>query len=290
MQQGAHQLKQTLNRFDAMRGKAKQVAELAKRLYGVDLSQAPVSFNLKGRVAGWAGCKICEGRKMVSFRFNCELIEGDHFEDMMTDTVPHELAHGVCYLRPELGRKHDAGWRRVCVALGGNGNTRHNYETTPRGGGITYRAACGTEVTVSKLMHQKIQAGTVRKLKKTSGRVDRYCAWAPQHQPLPAVPQMRKIGEMVIPGNKLPAPPVAPTPAPAAVERKVLVAPVIPVRKEVRITKDGELTWAEKVRCLIRAHKALGHDINKVIELAILDLGMTCERARSCVKAHWNKV
>jgi hypothetical protein len=86
----------------------------------------------------------------------------------------------------------------------------------------------------------------------------------------------------------MPVPPVAP--APAAVERKVVVAPVIPARKEVRITKDGELTWAEKVRRLIRAHKDLGHDINKVIELAILDLGMTRERARSCVKAHWNKV
>lgn len=280
------------DRFDAIRSKTAQVLAKAEALYGVKI-EPQILFNLTGRTAGYASCRFCMfTRKAQDFklRFNREIIQGKHFQDMMDNTVPHEVAHLVTYARPDLGRKHDTGWRLICLALGGNGNTRHNYETTPKGGGITYRATCGTEVTVSKLIHTKIQAGQGRVLRKTRGRVDRFCAWAPQGQPLPEVPQMRKIGELVIPGNKLPAPPVSPTPAPAAVERKVLVAPVIPARKEVRITKDGELTWAEKVRRLIRAHKDLGHDINKVIELAILDLGMTRERARSCVKAHWNKV
>ena len=54
------------------------------------------------------------------------------------------------------------------------------------------------------------------------------------------------------------------------------------------VSKTGEMTWAEKVRQLIRARKAEGQQ--KVIELAVTDLGMTRERARSCVKAHWEKV
>lgn len=278
-------------RIQAMQDRIKQGIAKAETLYNIKLSPL-VLFDLRGKRAGCAQCNRCRWTGKVSnlkLRFNQQFINNEHFQDMLDNTVPHELAHLVCFLRPDLGNNHDNGWRMVCMALGGNGNTRHDYKVEIKNG-FTYRASCGTEVSVSKVIHTKIQAGQTRILKKTRGRIDRYCAWAPVGKPLPAVPQMRKIGEIVIPGhvfgNK---PAVTPVPAPVA-ERKVLVAPVTPAKKEVRATKDGELTWAEKVRRLIRAHKALGNDINKVIELAILDLGMTRERARSCVKAHWNKV
>jgi hypothetical protein len=62
------------------------------------------------------------------------------------------------------------------------------------------------------------------------------------------------------------------------------------VRKTVDVQKTGELTWAEKVRRLIGTHKPQGISQDHVIMLAIMDLGMTRERARSCVKAHWNKI
>lgn len=281
------------HRIQAMQDRVQQVIAKAETLYNIKLSPQ-VLFDLRGKRAGCAQCSRCRWTGKVSnlkVRFNQQFINNENFQDMLDNTVPHELAHLVCYMRPDLGDHHDNGWRRVCMALGGNGNTRHDYKVEIKNG-FTYRASCGTEVTVSRVIHTKIQAGSVRVFKKTRGRIDRYCAWAPVGQTLPAVPQMRKVGEMVIPivyrhdiGNK-----PAETPAAPAVERKVLVAPVIPAKKAVRITKDGELTWAEKVRCLIREHKTLGNDINKVIELAILDLGMTRDRARSCVKAHWNKV
>lgn len=271
-----------MDRFEAMRTRTQEVLAKAELLYGVKIDPK-ILFNLKGRVAGWAGCKFCRlTRKAQDFtlRFNTDLIQGKHFDDMMNLTVPHEVAHLVCYARPDLGSKHNPGWKRVCLALGGNGSRTHSYETAPaRGKGFTYRASCGTELTVSSIIHRKIQMGQTRVLKKTRGRVDRYCAWAPQGAPLPAAPPTRKIAEFVIPVVK-----AGPTQAKPVVKPVVKAAPP-------KVTKvQGEITWAEKVRRLIRAHKSLGMSMEYVITLAISDLGMTKERAKSCVKAHWDKI
>lgn len=261
-------------RYQAMQDQVARVLAQAEKLYGVKISPT-VSFNLRGRVAGWAGCTLCRVTRTASnfrLRFNCELIEGKHFDDMVNNTVPHEIAHLVCYARPDLGSKHDAGWQRVCLALGGDGKRCHTYEVSPKGGGFTYRATCGTVITVSRQIHNKIQMGQGRVLKKTRGRVDRYCAWAPQGQPLPEVPQMRKIAELVVPQPRAANP-----------------QPVMPVAQPAAQTGDN-LSWAEKVRRLIGEHKSRGISQETVISLAVMNLGMTKARARSCVKAHWDRV
>ena len=261
-------------RYQAMQDQVARVLAQADKLYGVKISPT-VSFNLRGRVAGWAGCTLCRVTRTASnfrLRFNCELIEGKHFDDIVNNTVPHEVAHLVCYARPDLGSKHDAGWQRVCLALGGDGKRCHTYEVSPRGGGFTYRATCGTVITVSRQIHNKIQMGQGRVLKKTRGRVDCYCAWAPQGQPLPEVPQMRKFAEMVVPQPRATNP-----------------QPVMSVASPATQTGDN-LSWAEKVRRLIQAHKPQGISQETVIRLAVVNLGMTKARARSCVKAHWDRV
>lgn len=262
------QVKQDIVRFERVRQRTQEVMQKAKTLFGVDVSSASIQFNLRGRTAGTAGCRYCAmtGKKNLSLRFNCEIIQGDQFEEFLKDTIPHEVAHLCGFMDPTLGRKHDGAWRRTCIALGGSGARTHSYETAPaRGRGFTYVATCGTQITVSQVIHGKIQAGQGRMIKKTKGKVNRFCVWAPQGMPLPALPPTRLITEFVVPVPKS-------------------VTPVAP--KVV----TGELTWAEKVRRLIRAHKALGVSQDTVICLAIQDLGMTRERARSCVKAHWDKV
>jgi predicted SprT family Zn-dependent metalloprotease len=253
-----------MDRFEAVRARTQEVLAKAELLYGVKIDPK-ILFNLKGRVAGWAGCKFCRiTRKAQDFtlRFNSELIQGKHFEDMMNLTIPHEVAHLTCYARPDLGAKHNPGWKRVCVSLGGSGDRTHSYNTAPaRGDGFTYRATCGTEITVSAVIHRKIQMGQGRVLRKTKGRIHKDCAWVPYGQPVDTAP-------------------VAPTST---------AQPVMPAQKVVHTRKQGELTWAEQVRRLIRAHKPQGISQETVIGLAIMELGMTRERARSCVKAHWDK-
>ena len=267
-----------MDRFKAMTERTHQVLAKAEALYGVKT----IAFNLRGRVAGWAGCKFCaltRQAKDFSLRFNSEIIQGDHFEDMINFTIPHEIAHLLCYARPELGRKHDAGWKRVCIALGGNGSRTHNYDVVVRGR-WDYLTDLGNKVSVTKKYHAYVQAGGTLTFKRGLGQIHKASVHAPSGE-LKVTPKPDNI--VVVRTQPKPAA----APAPKVVTR----APkATTVSKTVVVSKTGELTWAEKVRQLIRAHKPRGISQDTVISLAILELGMTKERARSCVKAHWDKI
>jgi predicted SprT family Zn-dependent metalloprotease len=267
-----------LDRFEAMRTRTKEVLEKAQLMYGVKIDPT-VTFNLRGRVAGWAGCKYCmfTQQKKYTLRFNSEIIQGDHFDDMMQNTVAHEVAHLVCYARPDLGRKHDAGWQRVCVALGGDGKRTHSYDVVVKGR-WDYLTDLGNKVSVTKRYHAAVQAGLTLRFKKGLGAITK----ASPHAPSGQLKVTQKPDNTTVVRTQPPAPKPKPTPKPKAVYTKVI--------KTVEVQKTGELTWAEKVRRLIRAHKPKGISQETVISLAIMDLGMTKERAKSCVKAHWEKV
>jgi predicted SprT family Zn-dependent metalloprotease len=162
--------------------KCKQVIEAAKRIYNVDLSVVRVGFNLKGRVAGWAQWKRRLGVASYTVRFNHDMIvrgDAEVLRDMVEDTVPHEFAHIVCYMRPELGKNHDGGWQRVCVALGGTGKRTHDLEVV-YGKGATYEYTTdrGHKVRMSERHHKKVQAGIPLRYRKGLGTVTQTCAYS----------------------------------------------------------------------------------------------------------------
>ena len=280
-----------MDRFAAITERTRQVLAQAEKLYGVKI-EPTIAFNLRGRVAGWAGCKFCWMTRQAtqfSLRFNSEIIQGDHFNDMMDNTVPHEVAHLVCYARPDLGRKHDAGWQRVCMALGGNGKRTHNYDVVVRGR-WDYLTDRGNKVSVTKKYHNYVQMGGVLNFKKGLGMISRTSPCAPSGQLKVTPTPDNTMVTITKPKTDITTAPK--TDIRQAPKTDITRAPKTNVRvsKTVEVSKTGELTWAEKVRRLIRAQKALGVGIDTVISLAIVDLGMTKERAKSCVKAHWDKV
>lgn len=271
-----------MDRQAEIKRKTQEVLDLAHRLYGVRITPT-IAFNLRGRVAGWAGCRFCRVTRQANqftLRFNCDLIQGQHFEDMRDETVPHEVAHLVCYARPELGRKHNDGWRRVCLALGGNGKTRHSYDVSHAAGSIVYVSDRGHEIKLSKIRHAKIQAGAYYTLKGGRGRVDRYCAWAPEGQQ--PVVRLQRPTTPPRPTWALPfqVRPAASQPAPAVVRT--------PVVRSVAPTPAGT-SWADQVRSLIRQARAVGRDEAWVIRHAVEVLGMKSSSARNCVKANWER-
>lgn len=268
----------TIARQAEIRRKTQEVLDLAHRLYGVRI-QPMISFNLRGRVAGWAGCRFCRVTRQASqftLRFNCDLIQGQHFQDMRDETVPHEVAHLVCYARPELGRKHNDGWRRVCLALGGNGKTRHSYDVSHAAGSIVYVSDRGHEIKLSKIRHAKIQAGVYYMLKGGRGRVDRYCAWAPEGQ----TPQVRLQRPTTTPPR--------PTWAAPFQVRQAASQPAAPVVAQPVAATTGT-SWADRVRGLIRQARAQGRDEAWVIQHAVEVMGMKASSARNCVKANWER-
>lgn len=174
------------NRFTDIANRCREVVADANRIFGTKLNPQ-ISFDLRGRSAGlanWQRINSPSGHVLIKeiIKFNRDMILGNGYQHVITNTVPHEVAHLVCVARPELGRNHNHGWKRVCVTLGGNGKRCHSEEVEYAHGTYVYIATCGMRVTLSKIIHRRIQAGQVRLISKTGGRLNRMCAWAPLGQ------------------------------------------------------------------------------------------------------------
>lgn len=124
-----------------------------------------VLFNLTGATAGQA----MHTRTGYGMRFNKDMIEGDSFDHIYNETLPHELAHIVCFAHPAIGHGHSRGWKRMCIKLGGNGKRTHSEEIL-YACGITYLYYTSTnrEVRVSSIVHKKIQNGKTYRCKDGS--------------------------------------------------------------------------------------------------------------------------
>lgn len=140
--------------------KCDEIVAIAEEKFNVDLSDVKITLDVRGRNAGIAQWRRTFGETSYKVRFNNAMINGDAFDDMINDTVPHELAHIVCYMRPELGKNHDAGWKRVCIALGGSGERCHSNKTV-HARGRTYEYITSTKkiVRLGDKYHARVQNG-----------------------------------------------------------------------------------------------------------------------------------
>lgn len=244
-------------RMEQIQNRIKQVMTAAEERYGVDFSEVQVRFDLRGRCAGIAGYQgTMFGERNYFLRFNCDMIKTDAFKHLIDDTVPHEIAHIVCYMRPELGRRHDAGWKRVCRALGGTGERCHSEQVVfANGKTFQYKSTVGRLVTVSERTHRKIQMGATYLLKRGGGQITKLSEWM-RFQP--GVVQMAEA-------------PAAPRVAPKATT-----------------TKTG--SKAEKVREFIRLAKRNDMPQSTVIWTAQVELGMPKSQAQRYVIENWDRV
>jgi len=277
-------------RFAAITDKTKEVLARAKSLYGVTLNPM-ISFNLRGRVAGWASCKLCRMTltRQYTLKFNRDLITGKHFEDIRDETVAHEVAHLVCFANPMLGKNHNEGWKRVCLALGGNGKSRHSYDVEYAAGTFVYVSDRGANINVSKIRHGKIQNGMSYRFKGGKGNVDRYCAWAPAGQ-TPRVTNKKPVATITAsnPGGAWVPPVTAWDEMIAAVRRKIQNVPIIPANAATRAATGG--SKADQVRGFIREAKRDGHNQGWAVQLAQSVLGMPRGQAIRYVTENWDKV
>ena len=155
--------------------KTKACFDKAKELYGLDLSRVHVRFDLKGRSAGQA----CRRGGQYIIRYNHDMLTREAFDHLLNATVPHEVAHIVCFMDRSLGADHNSGWERVCKALGGTGATRHKEEVV-YGKGHTYEYTTdrGNKVRVGDKYHKDIQQGRPLRYRNGIGTVTRECAYS----------------------------------------------------------------------------------------------------------------
>ena len=153
----------------------KAVFTKAKELYPhLSFDAVSIRFDLRGRCAGMARRRGTQ----YSVRFNADMLTREAFDHVLNDTVPHEVAHIVCFMDPRLGRNHDYGWASVCRRLGGTGARTHDEEVV-YGKGLTYEYTTtrGHQVRVSQQIHSRIQQrGVTYTYKGAKGKIDKNCA------------------------------------------------------------------------------------------------------------------
>lgn len=256
--------------IQAIQAKVQQCIQAAEAKFGITMPAVQIRFDLRGRAAGMAGVQSnYQGGRTFYLRFNVKHMQlgGQTWEHLLNDTVPHEVAHTVCQAFPKFGRNHDAGWKRVCLALGGNGRRCYGEDDAPEAIAANrpyvYITTNGSTVRVTKVIHSKIQMGHSYSFKGGKGNVNRQCQYS--YMTAPAVTATRK-------------PVVVAQPAPA-----VQPAPV-------QRTAPAKGSNAELVRARIAQAKARAETADVVVLWAVEVLGMKLALAKTYVKNNWSKV
>jgi predicted SprT family Zn-dependent metalloprotease len=224
------------------------IAEYEHRHPGQKIPQIQIRFDLRGRVAGQAGYRGWN----YFMRFNKDMMVNQAWDHLINDTVPHELAHIICFANGS-DRGHGYAWKRTCRELGGNGERCHSEAVVyAKGRTFVYTTSTGVTVNLSETKHRKIQQGAAYLFKdRTKGRLDRTCSYS-------------VLGEQ--PTKEVPVQTLLPK-APTATGSK-----------------------AELVRAIILRCRAAGGTERDAQTAAINELGLTPAYARNCVKFNWGRV
>jgi len=113
--------------------------------------------------------------KSIKIRFNMQAAQLE-LQDMLNNTVPHEVAHLVIALCPKQYQQtaHGKDWQKVCLALGGNGKVYHKLTLT---NARTQRQwqyvdSLGQAHQLSTVRHNRLQRGAVYHVKKTGAKIE----------------------------------------------------------------------------------------------------------------------
>lgn len=132
-----------------------EIKAKAIQLYGSKTSRLEnTEFVIRdiGTIGGYAKYKT------LTVELNVQMLNVSKYA--VYDTLAHEMAHIVCFLTG-LGRNHNEGWKRVCIALGGNGKRTHNHRFKPKR--KTRQAIYninGKELKIGLIQHKRIQQST----------------------------------------------------------------------------------------------------------------------------------
>lgn len=132
----------------------------AFELYDINWKSAgevQILFDVKGKVAGKGGFK--DGQMYLGF--NPQGLEID-YNFMVNTVIPHEIAHLIAQLRPQLGALgHNKKWKMIDRSLGGTNHTTHSLKLSSarRTRKFIYDLPKVGKVEVGAIRHKKIQNG-----------------------------------------------------------------------------------------------------------------------------------
>lgn len=259
--------------------KTKQILAQAQDLYGLDLSHVGIRFDLRGRAAGQA----CRRGSQYYIRYNRDMLTREAFDHVYNNTIPHEIAHIVCFMKPSLGSNHDRGWANVCRQLGGNSERCHSEEVV-YGKGHTYEYTTdrGHKVRVGDKYHAMVQRGQSLSYRKGLGKITREC-------------QYSIVGyagrTLAAPRTVAPAGPAAVVPVTAQVAAPVVApAPVAAPAAAQPTTFAAGASKASISRSIMLAGYNRGESYENIINAMMAACGYDRQLARATYKANAAKV
>ena len=269
--------------------KCKTVFAKAKELYGLDMSQVGIHFDLKGRAAGMA----CRRGNQYFMRFNRDMLTREAFDHVLNDTVSHEIAHICCFMNRTLGSNHDAGWARVCRALGGSGDRTHSEEVV-YGKGHTYEYTTdrGHKVRMGDNHHAKVQSGANLRYKNNKGTVTKECAYSivgVQGRTLAA--PIVKVAAKVVPVQAIiPASVPVVNPLVTAARGSYTIGVAAPTPRTPATAMPAGASKASMARAIMLAGHTRGETYENVITAIMRATGHDRQLARATYRANCVKV
>jgi SprT protein len=144
---------------------ARQCIRSANDALGCRLTLPEIRFDLRGRAAG----QFCLRQGTLQLRFNSALF-ARYFEENLTQTVPHEVAHFLVYaLCSKYGKKrvrpHGPEWQSMMRLLGAAPETRHSFSlegiAVRREQRFAWNCGCRTH-SIAKRTHLRMLRGERR--------------------------------------------------------------------------------------------------------------------------------
>jgi SprT protein len=147
-----------IEQFDKI---VREQLEYAFKKFDVKISPncVNITYDLKGKTAGRASQRNII---QLGLEFNKEAI-ASNYDDMVKNTIPHEIAHLIAFVRPEFGAKgHNKVWKKICIILGGNGERCCSYglTSTKNVRKFLYEVN-GNEYTLGLTRHKRMLQGVV---------------------------------------------------------------------------------------------------------------------------------
>lgn len=136
--------------------------EQARSIFKTDFGNIAVRFDLTGKAAGMY--RVQGGESVI--RYNAHLF-AKYFDDNLTVTIPHEVAHyitdriyGLRKIRP-----HGKEWKALMAEFGADNSRTCNYnlEGIPRRSYRRFPYRCGcTDHELTSRRHKQIQQGKMQ--------------------------------------------------------------------------------------------------------------------------------
>ena len=136
-----------------------EVLLLAQSIYNQPFEIPTLEYRQMGQTAGKAWYLAWK------IELNPDFLKNGHLEDVINQTLPHELAHLIARkVYGVLGRGHSRSWKSVMVRLGLRPNRCHNYslegvKTRKKAKCPAKCPTCGTQFDITDKRVAQIRAG-----------------------------------------------------------------------------------------------------------------------------------